>query len=106
CLLDLARSPPPSTPFPYPTLFRSSRPVAEEAALEAPFRQRSQSGSFRKGAEEGRGIPLRIRHRHLCRLDAAGVPEARRVRMACRDRKSTRLNSSHVKTSYAVFCLN
>src|SRR5690625_6429144 len=31
--------------------------------------------------------------------------QANRVRFAVRDRKSTRLNSSHVATSYAVFCL-
>src|SRR5215475_4150696 len=31
--------------------------------------------------------------------------ETRRARRAARDRKSTRLNSSHVKISYAVFCL-
>src|SRR3712207_8297811 len=28
-----------------------------------------------------------------------------RIRMPCRDRKSTRLNSSHANISYAVFCL-
>src|SRR6266511_2616138 len=35
------------------------------------------------------------------------VPDDRQYRVADRDddRKSTRLNSSHVKTSYAVFCL-
>src|SRR5690606_39431885 len=43
---------------------------------------------------------------------AIGSPEASgrtadrlRLRQRWRDRKSTRLNSSHVKTSYAVFCL-
>src|SRR5690606_40785986 len=30
---------------------------------------------------------------------------AREIKRLCRDRKSTRLNSSHVKISYAVFCL-
>src|SRR5690606_42048104 len=50
------------------------------------------------------------------RLDASGLPAARgrfsgcswpscRPRAAPGDRKSTRLNSSHVKISYAVFCL-
>src|SRR5690606_41851779 len=37
-----------------------------------------------------------------CRLAASGL---HRVGFADRDRKSTRLNSSHVKISYAVFCL-
>src|SRR5699024_11457257 len=34
-----------------------------------------------------------------CRTDAGGLP------VGCGDRKSTRLNSSHVSISYAVFCL-
>src|SRR5690606_39546112 len=49
-------------------------------------------------------------------LDACGANPPRAIRVdadllpgdaprLCRDRKSTRLNSSHVKTSYAVFCL-
>src|SRR5690606_40650630 len=41
-------------------------------------------------------------------LDSDGYrehSEARRTSLNARDRKSTRLNSSHVKISYAVFCL-
>src|SRR5207302_10146240 len=34
-----------------------------------------------------------------------GDQKTRRISFSCRDRKSTRLNSSHVKISYAVFCL-
>src|SRR6266511_36712 len=34
-----------------------------------------------------------------------GIPPARGSAAGCGDRKSTRLNSSHVKISYAVFCL-
>src|SRR6266704_5272075 len=41
----------------------------------------------------------RPRHQHLHRRDARGGMEGGR------DRKSTRLNSSHVSISYAVFCL-
>src|SRR3712207_7073193 len=37
--------------------------------------------------------------------EAAGFPLERRRRMGRRDRKSTRLNSSHANISYAVFCL-
>src|SRR5947207_12606747 len=36
---------------------------------------------------------------------SAGCPKARRMRTGTRDRKSTRLNSSHTVISYAVFCL-
>src|SRR5690606_42095260 len=48
---------------------------------------------------------------HGLRRGLSGVLRLLRVRLreldraAQRDRKSTRLNSSHVKTSYAVFCL-
>src|SRR5438067_9086999 len=41
----------------------------------------------------------------LLGVGRAGRPPARRGRALRRDRKSTRLNSSHVSTSYAVFCL-
>src|SRR5690606_41002015 len=36
---------------------------------------------------------------------SAGKLGCRPLRVSCQDRKSTRLNSSHVKISYAVFCL-
>src|SRR5690606_40162647 len=38
-------------------------------------------------------------------FDLIGYPDAAAARQALLDRKSTRLNSSHVKISYAVFCL-
>src|SRR5690606_40759234 len=72
------RRPPRSTLFPYTTLFRST----------APGVRRPWHGS--RARAEGRQ-PLR------------GQSSGSR---GCReDRKSTRLNSSHVKISYAVFCL-
>src|SRR2546428_13506500 len=75
----MIRRPPRSTLFPYTTLFRS--PL-----------QRLYDGDLR-GA---RGVEPHGRHRGL------EVPD--RIR-AGRDRKSTRLNSSHDQISYAVFCL-
>src|SRR5436309_5289808 len=52
---------------------------------------------------------LPIYRRRLAGLAAGGQPLERRavarVERHCLDRKSTRLNSSHVKISYAVFCL-
>src|SRR2546422_5840774 len=86
----MIRRPPRSTLFPYTTLFRShvgSRPPCR------------------------RGVRPRARA-----LGAPRVPDARRRggrgpaggvsgRQALRDRKSTRLNSSHGYISYAVFCL-
>src|SRR5690606_42103774 len=60
-------------------------------------------GLPRAGVLRG-GVVVRELHRRVVlspRVAAAG--EARRA--AGEDRKSTRLNSSHVKISYAVFCL-
>src|SRR5256885_10327972 len=85
----MIRRPPRSTLFPYTTLFRSLTI---------------------------RGSPARRIHvratdaaRRLPRLTVqpAGVVCKRRdaVRLALQDRKSTRLNSSHLVISYAVFCL-
>src|SRR5690606_39765066 len=75
------RRPPKSTLFPYTTLFRSR---SETAIHSPPF-----------PISCGRGKP----RRHLSR------GAIREQRAAISDRKSTRLNSSHVKISYAVFCL-
>src|SRR2546430_10513987 len=85
----MIRRPPRSTLFPYTTLFRSD-------AVRLPFALR----------RELLGAPDE-------RVDLAGRP---RVRPDCdhrrhdgvtelRDRKSTRLNSSHSQISYAVLCL-
>src|SRR5258708_20769132 len=72
----MIRRPPRSTLFPYTTLFRSP-------PLRRHLRRRSAD---------------RTRARHPVRLPP-------RARLARRDRKSTRLNSSHQIISYAVFCL-
>src|SRR5207253_5859200 len=45
------------------------------------------------------------RESRVASLDRTRVPDAARSRKAHADRKSTRLNSSHVAISYAVFCL-
>src|SRR5207302_7627865 len=78
----MLRRPPRSTLFPYTTLFRS---VVERARL-APV--------ARRGASLALGNVDRAK---LCAVHAREMDEV--------DRKSTRLNSSHVKISYAVFCL-
>src|SRR2546427_11442662 len=80
----MIRRPPRSTLFPYTTLFRSkSRGVSIAGAALA----RSQD------AANGR-----LRRVGLDSKSAA-------VGYIARDRKSTRLNSSHSQISYAVFCL-
>src|SRR2546430_6898530 len=77
----MIRRPPRSTLFPYTTLFRSQRPQKRDddhRRQQPPLRQPS-------------GEPPVEQHD-----DHPG---------ADRDRKSTRLNSSHSQISYAVFCL-
>src|SRR3712207_8706481 len=86
----MIRRPPRSTLFPYTTLFRSRPPfaavqhivvaVAGDVALDVGGVGR---GDRRLGHQEGRAY----------------------LAVHQRDRKSTRLNSSHANISYAVFCL-
>src|SRR5438270_1997182 len=83
--------PPRSTLFPYTTLFRS---VDRHEALADRVRRRVQ------GDREVHPEPLA---REL--LDAADEADRRHGDPPRRDRKSTRLNSSHSQISYAVFCL-
>src|SRR2546426_6632190 len=78
----MIRRPPRSTLFPYTTLFRSG-------ADSAPCRQRARILDFGR-ADHGQGLASRARPART--LDNP-------------DRKSTRLNSSHLVISYAVFCL-
>src|SRR2546426_12823465 len=77
----MIRRPPRSTLFPYTTLFRSQRRELHRGASRARL--------------------------HVRRRDQAGAEPDRHVKLGAspRDRKSTRLNSSHLVISYAVFCL-
>src|SRR3989475_6855815 len=87
----MIRRPPRSTLFPYTTLFRSARgPAEEEAAAHGAREQRPH----RRGHDEVREDEEHARDSHRA---GHHQPE--------RDRKSTRLNSSHSQISYAVFCL-
>src|SRR5256885_7203253 len=72
----MIRRPPRSTLFPYTTLFRSARRAHAHAVAA-----RRLAGAAGAGAHGGAGAA------------------------ALGDRKSTRLNSSHLVISYAVFCL-
>src|SRR2546426_5416419 len=82
----MIRRPPRSTLFPYTTLFRSER----RAHRELPD---GDDGVVRSGLRDARGRQPPARLLLDLRLRAHG------------DRKSTRLNSSHLVISYAVFCL-
>src|SRR5256885_12934676 len=88
----MIRRPPRSTLFPYTTLFRSRR-----RALALPEPERLGLGPQRP---VGGQRPLLAELRGP--LSEGGL---RPARCAQADRKSTRLNSSHLVISYAVFCL-
>src|SRR5258705_8133230 len=86
----MIRRPPRSTLFPYTTLFRSG------GGCRGVLRPRDRSS----GSSEPDVRDRRPRRSDLERV--LGPVEARR---RTSDRKSTRLNSSHLGISYAVFCL-
>src|SRR2546430_4107825 len=80
----MIRRPPRSTLFPYTTLFRSFRLLVRP--------------------ERARLLQDRVRDPDLA--DVVQQPrDAQALEVLSRDRKSTRLNSSHSQISYAVFCL-
>src|SRR3989442_11608606 len=81
----MIRRPPRSTLFPYTTLFRSGQHDRREVEADAEFLELHGDLADMRGRIAG---------------EAAGHWE-----LAYLDRKSTRLNSSHVRISYAVFCL-
>src|SRR5256885_4106960 len=89
----MIRRPPRSTLFPYTTLFRSRK------TGEPPVRGKDIL-LFE--------IPIGGFHSSDAKLRQSHVPHFGRRALggeAARDRKSTRLNSSHLVISYAVFCL-
>src|SRR3712207_8937384 len=83
----MIRRPPRSTLFPYTTLFRSPGDVP------------------RAGGRGERGVPGLRPGRRLQEVHGGSVLHLLDGDPAERDRKSTRLNSSHDNISYAVFCL-
>src|SRR3989442_3077290 len=88
----MIRRPPRSTLFPYTTLFRS-------LTLTTVVNKYSKPSVF---LEDILMEPLLARA-HVQRLAPGAAPSG--CPPERRDRKSTRLNSSHVRISYAVFCL-
>src|SRR3989442_10035985 len=83
----MIRRPPRSTLFPYTTLFRSLYVIPLFVYALAATLWPAQIDGHRRGRE-------------LLFVEAVFVAAALE-----QDRKSTRLNSSHVRISYAVFCL-
>src|SRR5256885_11496551 len=92
----MIRRPPRSTLFPYTTLFRSSPTTRATRRGNPRRRQRSNAGSV--VVRHADDVLPRILAHHVGMI-------SRDVRFDVLDRKSTRLNSSHLVISYAVFCL-
>src|SRR3712207_8979883 len=98
----MIRRPPRSTLFPYTTLFRSNRRWQEGhllhpvvLALVTERLSAPQTGQDLQALVEQLRPDLSVR----------GLPDLGEAAVVQRDRKSTRLNSSHANISYAVFCL-
>src|SRR5256885_7854556 len=96
----MIRRPPRSTLFPYTTLFRSDRLVK---LSETPLSVHNRGDHGHKGCERCNdcGDCKGDFHQLVDRLDGEDPSDTLRLK----DRKSTRLNSSHLVISYAVFCL-
>src|SRR5690554_7752214 len=90
----MMRRPPNSTLFPYTTLFRS-RPRLDPAGDLSSLEGGGQLARFRESGSPGA-------HARRALVVQRELP---RFRPRQGDRKSTRLNSSHVRSTYAVFCL-
>src|SRR5690242_20973638 len=90
----MIRRPPRSTLFPYTTLFRSDVLGAERRLQVHPLETRRVVVRGRASVE-----------REILEVRTAVAGVAITIRRRDGDRKSTRLNSSHMSISYAVFCL-
>src|SRR5436189_1546452 len=93
----MIRRPPTSTLFPYTTLFRSAhgalvlQPTGALSYTPTPGFAGADSFTYRAVSQSG--------------LPATATVTITVTAAPAKDRKSTRLNSSHRCTSYAVFCL-
>src|SRR2546422_3711759 len=87
----MIRRPPRSTLFPYTTLFRSHEGALNVLSEQAPFPSLVSNIHFNFRDENLWSAEVVAMHNEFVRTE--------------RDRKSTRLNSSHGYISYAVFCL-
>src|SRR5438034_8161939 len=100
------KSPPRHTLFPYTTLFRSLF-----FPLPGRMNEDDENQDQRKKSAEKKNLPITLRGIFFARAGLFhSVPNKRESKpprrnpFSSRDRKSTRLNSSHTVISYAVFC--
>src|SRR3712207_7287922 len=99
----MIRRPPRSTLFPYTPLFRSQRARHDRADVDDAVDHRR--GGAEEVADLQRPALERLADRARTGVLAGPGKVAAKERHTGRDRKSTRLNSSHANISYAVFCL-
>src|SRR3712207_8400357 len=92
----MIRRPPRSTLFPYTTLFRSLIILRESAEVDI-----GESHELREAGNHDLDIRQPCQSRDFITLQFELID----IEVLVRDRKSTRLNSSHANISYAVFCL-
>src|SRR3712207_7339756 len=92
----MIRRPPRSTLFPYTTLFRSAAQGLGQLRVPVALGELDEVVPARRVGRAGQ---------RLLDLDRAQRHGASFGTGPSRDRKSTRLNSSHANISYAVFCL-
>src|SRR2546430_10245680 len=90
----MIRRPPRSTLFPYTTLFRSTRAALNNDWATARQIHRRYLPLMQANFIESNPLPVK-----------AVLAMMGKIEELYRDRKSTRLNSSHSQISYAVFCL-
>src|SRR2546430_9854086 len=94
----MIRRPPRSTLFPYTTLFRSLAEPPPETTTIRLYRPPTTNA--------GLCVAPQLVAEDLLRAEGfTHVQYGVRGRVGAKDRKSTRLNSSHSQISYAVFCL-
>src|SRR3712207_8176952 len=88
----MMRRPPRSTLFPYTTLFRSPALGKGERSLVV-------------GSVRGMAVPENGKNVEAAKAFVKFIVQKEPQQFSLKDRKSTRLNSSHANISYAVFCL-
>src|SRR5256885_12842178 len=94
----MIRRPPRSTLFPYTTLFRSLNLMQRDVQTSLTGKRRRQQLAYTYALSKRTELQAFVDH--------DGVDSSRpNVAVRAIDRKSTRLNSSHLVISYAVFCL-
>src|SRR5690606_42099189 len=104
--------------FPYTTLFRSRNRIMPQQCFK-PFRAQSirvtelgdcgippDPADASPGESPGAACAIAVTDSFTSVTGEAEVDEGEEILERKADRKSTRLNSSHVKSSYDVFCLN